>query len=98
MSGQVDPPRRQAGRPCTQKNVRRPRMDLVSAKLLDGIERQPKPLVGMAGKGMGGAEGRGHDRSRRAELPRLADLKVSCQNSGGVLKVPTTKMCQAKCQ
>ena len=57
--GLVDPPGREVGHPREQKNGRRPTVKLATAELVDRARDQRERLVGTAGEGVGGAEGRG---------------------------------------
>jgi hypothetical protein len=57
-SGLVDPPGREAGHPRALKNERRPVVKLATVEFLDRDRDQRDRLVGPAGEGIGGAEGR----------------------------------------
>jgi len=90
--GLVDPPGREAGRPRAQKDERRPEMKLAAAEFLDGIRHQRKRLIGPAGEGVGGAEGRSDDRCPGDELPRSAEVKAPLEDPGRAREIPATEV------
>ena len=94
--GLVDPPGREAGQPREQKNERRPGVILATAALLDGPRDQRERLVGPAGEGVGGAEGRGDDRYPVDDLPRSAEVEASLEDPGRAREIPATEVDEAE--
>src|SRR5215475_7691105 len=89
--GLVDPPGREVGYPRAQKNERWPDVSLATVELLDGARDQRERLVGAAGEGVGGAEGRGDARYSDDELPRSAEVVAPLENPDRAWQIPTTE-------
>ena len=73
-------------------------MLLATAELPDGAHDQRECLISPAGECVGGAEGRGGDRSPEGDLPPSAEIEVPREDPDAAREIPATEVGEAEVQ